>query len=57
MTRPTVEVLRLLLSAPPHEPLWATGIGEQTGLDSAASASTTSATRPPPCSWNASTSS
>lgn len=32
MTRPTVEVLRLLLAAPPHEPLWAAGIAEQTGL-------------------------
>ncbi|GAA2280914.1 hypothetical protein GCM10010430_78780 [Kitasatospora cystarginea] len=32
MTRPTVEVLRLLLATRPHEPLWAARISEQTAL-------------------------
>ncbi|MFD9053616.1 winged helix DNA-binding protein [Streptomyces zaomyceticus] len=32
MTRPTVEVLRLLMAAPVDEPLWAARIGEQADL-------------------------
>ncbi len=32
MTRPTVEVLRLLLAAPADEPLWAARIGDQAAL-------------------------
>lgn len=32
MTRPTVEVLRLLLAASAHEPLWAARISEQTAV-------------------------